>query len=85
MKLIVSLVLILIFIIALLFSLLNFHLVEINFGLFSFSIPLTVALTFELLVGVVIGYIAAFFKILRLKADFAKLNKQYSKQKPAEE
>jgi len=81
MKLIVLIIFILVFFIALIFSVLNFHSVQLNLGFTSISIPLTIALTIELFAGIVIGLLAALFHILKLKADFAKLNKQFKKSK----
>ena len=47
-----------IFVIALVFSLRNFQMVEIDLIAFSVSLPLAVALTIELLVGIVLGIFA---------------------------
>jgi uncharacterized integral membrane protein len=48
-------------------------------GFTSLSLPLTVALTIELFAGIVIGLLAALIQILRLKSDYAQLNKQLGK------
>jgi len=79
MKIIVLIVFIVIFVVAVIFSVLNFHLVQINLGLTSISLPLTVALTIELIAGIAIGLLAAFLQIMRLKADYARLNKTLKK------
>jgi uncharacterized integral membrane protein len=76
MKLVILSIFSTIFFIALIFSVLNFHLVEINLGITSVSLPLTVVLTLELFAGIVIGLLAAFFQIIRLKSDYAQLNKK---------
>ena len=76
MKLIILIIFSVIFFVALIFSVLNFHLVEINLGFTSISLPLTIALTIELFAGIVIGLLAALIQIMRLKADYAQLNKQ---------
>ena len=76
MKLIVLIIFSVIFFIALIFSVLNFHSVQINLGFTTISLPLTIALTIELFVGIGIGLLAALFQIMRLKADYAQLNKQ---------
>ncbi|MCF6249860.1 MAG: LapA family protein [Methylococcaceae bacterium] len=81
MKLILLIVFFCVFIIALIFSVLNFHSVQINLGFTSISLPLTVALTIELFAGIVIGLLAALIQILRLKSDYAHLNKQLEKNK----
>lgn len=81
MKIIILLLFSIVFIIALMFSLLNFHLVQINLGFTSVSLPLAVALTIELFVGVAIGLLVAFFKIIKLKADYAQLSRQLNKAK----
>ncbi len=76
MKLIILIIFAVVFIIALIFSVLNFHPVQINLGITSLSLPLAVILTIELFAGIVIGLLVALFQILRLKADFSRLNKQ---------
>ncbi len=76
MKLIILIIFSVIFVVALIFSVMNFHLVEINLGFTSISLPLTIALTIELFAGIVIGLLAALIQILRLKSDYAQLNKQ---------
>jgi len=79
MKIILFVVFSVVFIIALIFSLLNFHLVQINLGFTSLSLPLTVALTIELFAGVIIGLLVAFLKIVKLKAEYAQLNKKLTR------
>lgn len=79
MKLIVLIIFIAVFVVALIFSVLNFHLVQINLGFTSVSLPLTIALTIELIAGIIIGLLVAFLQILRLKADYAQLNKKLKK------
>ena len=76
MKFIVLLLFIAIFVIALIFSVLNFHSVQINLGITSISLPLTIALTIELIAGIAIGLFVAFWKIAKLKADYSQLNKK---------
>jgi len=76
MKFIILLLFIAIFVIALIFSVLNFHSVQINLGFTSFSLPLTIALTIELIAGIVIGLLVAFLQIMKLKADYSQLNKK---------
>jgi len=76
MKLIILIIFSVIFFIALIFSVLNFHPVEINLGFTSISLPLTIALTIELFAGIVIGLLAALIQIMKLKSDYAQLNKQ---------
>ncbi len=72
-----------IFFIALIFSVLNFHPIQINLYFTSFSLPLTVALLIELLVGIAIGFLIALVHIIKLKADYAQLSKKlgYTKAK----
>ena len=79
MKLIILIIFSVVFFIALIFSVLNFHSVQINLGFTSISLPLTLALTIELFAGIVIGLLAALFQIMRLKSDYARLNKQLKK------
>ena len=79
MKIILPIIFTVVFIIALIFSLLNFHSVQINLGFTSLSLPLTVALTIELVAGIIIGLLVAFLRILKLKSDYAQLNKQLNR------
>jgi len=79
MKIILILLFSVVFIIALIFSLLNFHLVEINLGFTSLEIPLTVALTIELFVGILIGLLVSFLKIVKMKSDYAQLDKRLNR------
>ena len=76
MKFIVLIVFAAIFVIALIFSVLNFHSVQVNLGFTSISLPLTIALTIELIAGIVIGLLVAFLQIIKLKADYSQLNKK---------
>ncbi len=80
-KIILIFIFLLIAAIALAFSLLNFQPIEINLYFTTIQLPLVVALTIELFAGIAIGFFAAFFKIFRLKTQYAKLNKQLSKSK----
>ena len=79
MKLILIIVFLCVFFIAVVFSVLNFHSVQINLGITSLTLPLTIALTIELFAGIVIGFLAAIIQILKLKSDYAQLNKQLKK------
>ncbi|MGR9114556.1 MAG: LapA family protein [Gammaproteobacteria bacterium] len=76
MKLLVTIVFFIIFTVALIFSLLNFQSVQINFFFTSFSLPLALALTIELFVGIIIGLLAAAMHILKLQSQYSKLVKQ---------
>jgi putative membrane protein len=76
MKIILILVFLAITLVALVFSLLNFQPVEINLYFTSISMPLALALTIELFVGISIGLLAAFYQIIKLKSQYAKLNKK---------
>lgn len=80
MKLIILIIFLIFFLIALIFSVLNFHSVQINLGFTTLSLPLTIALTIELFAGIMIGLLAALFQIMRLKADYAKLDRQVNKK-----
>ena len=80
MKLLAILVFFLIFIIALIFSVLNFQIVEIDLYFFSISLPLTVALTIELFAGIAIGILATMMHIVRMKAKYAQLSKKVNRQ-----
>ncbi len=81
MKIIIIFSFILIFIVAVIFSVINLHLVQINLGFTSISIPLTVALTIELIAGIAIGFLVAFFQNIKFKADYKKLKKYLKNSK----
>ncbi len=66
----------LIALIALIFSLLNFQVVEINLYLTSIHMPLALALTIGLFAGIFIGFLAAFMHIVKLKSQYKSLNRQ---------
>ena len=80
MKILALIVFSIIFLIALVFSVLNFHPVEMNLYFTSIQIPLTVVLTLELLAGILIGVLATFIHIIKLKSQYAKLNKKIRKE-----
>lgn len=79
MKLLAIFVFFAVFIVALIFSVLNFQSVEIDLYFFSISLPLTVALTIELFAGIAIGFLAALMHIVKLKAQYAQLSKKLDK------
>lgn len=79
MKLLALVAFFVIFVIALIFSVLNFQPVEINLYFFSFSLPLTVALTIELFAGIAIGYSVALVRITKLKLQNTLLAKKAQK------
>lgn len=79
MRLLALIVFFAVFLIALVFSVLNFQSVDINLYFFTISLPLTVALTIELFAGIVIGFLAALIHIVRLKAQYAQLSKKVDK------
>lgn len=76
MKLVVLLLFVVIFVVALIFSVMNFHSVQVHLGFGTISLPLTVALTIELFVGIGIGLLVAWVRILKLKVDYAQLSKE---------
>lgn len=79
MRLLALIVFFAVFLIALIFSVLNFQSVEINLYFFSISLPLTVALTIELFAGIAIGFLAALIHIVKLKAQYVQLSKKVDK------
>lgn len=64
----------LVFAAALLFSLGNSQTTDINFLIGTVRLPLALALTLELLAGVLIGVVVQFPTLLRLKSTNAKLH-----------
>lgn len=79
MKFLSIVIFISIFIVALIFSILNFHSVQINLYFFTISMPLALALTLELLAGIVIGLMVSGINLLKLKSQYAKLVKKIEK------
>lgn len=67
----------LIAVIALIFSLRNFQIVEVDLYLTIIQIPLALALTIELFAGIFIGFFAAFIHIVKLKSQYKLLNRQF--------
>ena len=76
MKIIALLVFSFVFIVALIFSLLNFHSVQINLFFTSLQLPLAFVLTLQLLAGIFIGVMATLFQIIKLRTQYADLNKK---------
>ena len=67
----------LIAVIALCFSLLNFQTVEISLYVTSIKMPLAIALTIELFAGILIGLLAAFTYVLKLKSQYRALDREF--------
>ena len=79
MKFIAISIFVVIFMVALVFSVLNFQLVDINLYFLTISLPLTVALTIELFAGILIGYLVAMINIIKLKTKYTQLSRKVSK------
>ena len=79
MRLVYLFVFLVVFIIGLLFSHWNMHPVQVNFYKWDIELPLAVALTIELLAGVVIGLSVSTVKTLKLKAESSKVKKKLVK------
>ncbi len=78
MKILLLIFFTLVFFVALVFSVLNFHSVQINLYFASLSMPLALVLTLELLAGIVIGVLAMYIRIIKLKIQYTKTNKRSS-------
>ncbi len=76
-KILYVLLFLIIFLVALMFSLLNLDPVKIYFykGL-GVELPLALVLTLELLAGVVIGYSVRFLRYMRLSSECNRLRKE---------
>jgi uncharacterized integral membrane protein len=72
MKILVLINFIIIFFIALIFSVLNFHPVQINLYFTSFSMPLALGMTLELLAGIVIGILTMYLRLIKIKVNYSK-------------
>ena len=79
MKIVALIVFSIIFIVVLIFSLLNFHSVQINLFFISVQLPLVLVLTLQLIAGIIIGALATFIQIIKLKTQYANLNKKLRK------
>jgi uncharacterized integral membrane protein len=79
MRILTIILFLLIFFVALVFSILNFQTVEIDLYFFTISLPLTIALTIELFVGILIGYLVALVNMMKLKAQYSQLNRKLAK------
>ena len=79
MKLLATVIFFVVFTVALIFSVLNFQSVQINFFFTTISLPLALALTIELFAGIVIGLLVAAIQILKLQTQYSKLLKQSNK------
>jgi putative membrane protein len=73
MKFVYALLFAVIFFIALLFSLKNLQLVTINLVMGTIQMPLALALTLELLAGILLGLAVRFLYVFRLKTECGKL------------
>lgn len=79
MKLIALICFTIIFMIALIFSVLNFHLVQINLFFTTLQLPLALVLVMQLITGIIIGVLAIFYQMIQLKTQYTDLNKKLSK------
>ncbi|GFO71958.1 lipopolysaccharide assembly protein A [Bathymodiolus japonicus methanotrophic gill symbiont] len=66
----------LIAVIALIFSLRNFQIIDIDLYFTTIRMPLALALTLELFAGIFIGFLVAFIHILKLKSQYRLLDKK---------
>ncbi len=83
MRVLTTILFLLIFFVALVFSILNFQTVEVDLYFFSISLPLTIALTIELFVGILIGYLVALVNMMKLKAQYSQLSRKLAKEQQA--
>ncbi len=81
MRILTIILFLLIFFVALVFSILNFQSVEIDLYFFKISLPLTIALTIELFVGILIGYLVALINIMKLKAQYSQLSRKQTNKR----
>ncbi|NOQ64504.1 MAG: DUF1049 domain-containing protein [Methyloprofundus sp.] len=59
------------------FSLRNFQPVDIDLYLTTIQMPLALALTIELFAGILIGFLAAFAYVLKLKSQYRALDREF--------
>lgn len=84
MRLIIVTFFFLIAIIAVVFSLRNFQIVEIDLYFTTISMPLALALTIELFGGIFIGFLAAFAHIVKLKSKYKLLDRKVRNTRSSE-
>ena len=80
MNIIALIVFSIIFIIALIFSVLNFHSVQINLFFTSLQLPLALVLVLQLIAGIIIGVLATIIQIIKLKSQYTHLNQKLNKE-----
>lgn len=76
MKVLVLINFTIIFLVALIFSVLNFHSVQINLYFTSVTLPLAVIMILELVAGILIGFLAMLMRVIKIKAQYARANKK---------
>ncbi|HIG64819.1 MAG TPA: LapA family protein [Methyloprofundus sp.] len=76
MRIIVPVFFSLIALVALVFSLRNFQNVDIDFYFMTIHMPLALALTLELCVGIFIGFLGTFMHVIKLKSQYKLLDKK---------
>lgn len=79
MNFFVGIIFIIITLIALVFSFLNFQPVTINLYFTTLTLPLALALTIELLAGISLGFFIAFKHIVKLKKQYTQINRKLNK------
>jgi putative membrane protein len=67
-------------VLALGFSVLNFQFVDINIYITTIKLPLAVALTIELVVGIFIGCIAVYIQTVKIRSENKILIRQLNKK-----
>ena len=66
----------LIAVVALIFSLRNFQIIDIDLYFATIRMPLALALTIELVAGIFIGFLVAFMHIIKLKSQYKLLDRK---------
>lgn len=83
MRIVGGVVFFLIAVIALIFSLRNFQIIQIDLYITTISMPLALALTIELIIGILIGLLAAFIHIVKLKSKYKLLDRKVRSIQPS--
>ena len=75
----------LIAVVALIFSLRNFQIIDIDLYFATIRMPLALALTLELFAGIFIGFLVAFMHIIKLKSQYRLLDRKVRNTLPSDE
>lgn len=74
----------LIALVAVIFSLRNFQIIDIDLYFMTIHMPLALALTLELFAGIFIGFLGTFIHIIKLKSQYKLLDRKVRNTLPSD-